>query len=68
MRKIKQLTIIIVLGFAILLYACSDFMDIVPSTSYTEEMVFTDAALTQAFVNDCTITFIREQRNILSTD
>jgi hypothetical protein len=52
MRNIKQIITIIVLGFAIVLNSCSDFMDIVPSTSYTEQMVFTDAALTQAFVND----------------
>ncbi|HMM18190.1 MAG TPA: RagB/SusD family nutrient uptake outer membrane protein, partial [Petrimonas sp.] len=52
MRNIKQIVTIIVLGFAVVLNSCSDFMDIVPSTSYTEQMVFTDAALTQAFVND----------------
>ena len=52
MKNIKQLTAIIVLTLTIGLYSCSDFMDIVPSTSYTEDMVFTDAALTQAFVND----------------
>jgi hypothetical protein len=40
MRNIKQIVTIIVLGFAVVLNSCSDFMDIVPSTSYTEEMVF----------------------------
>lgn len=42
----------IVLGSTIILNSCSDFMDVVPSTSYTEDMVFSDAGLTQAFVND----------------
>ncbi len=33
------------------LSACSDFMDITPTNEYTEEAVFSDAGLTQAFVN-----------------
>jgi hypothetical protein len=32
--------------------SCSDFMDLVPSTEYTEEMVFSDATLAQAYVNE----------------
>ena len=52
MKKTKKILAAIVLGSAFSFSSCSDFMDIVPSTSYTEDMVFTDAALTQAFVFD----------------
>jgi hypothetical protein len=49
MKKIAYLiTAIAVLTLA----SCSDFMDLAPSTQYTEEMVFSDASLTQAYVNE----------------
>ena len=52
MKHIKYflITAIIATGSAWTLSSCEDFMDIVPSTQYTEEMVFSDPALTQAFV------------------
>ena len=52
MKKTKKILTAIVLGSAITFSSCSDFMDVVPSTAYTEDMVFTDASLTQAFVFD----------------
>ncbi|MDR1555575.1 MAG: RagB/SusD family nutrient uptake outer membrane protein [Tannerellaceae bacterium] len=52
MKKIKYLLAAIALGSALTLSSCSDLMDLAPTTQYTEEMVFSDAALTQAFVNE----------------
>jgi len=51
MKNIKHILAAIVL-VSMTFSSCSDFMDLTPSTSYTEEMVFSDAALAQAFVND----------------
>ncbi|MDR2498005.1 MAG: RagB/SusD family nutrient uptake outer membrane protein [Tannerellaceae bacterium] len=48
----KKKYIIVLAIFALSLSACSEFMDEVPSTEYTEEMVFTDAALAQAYVTE----------------
>lgn len=50
MKNIKYLLFAVALGSTISLSSCSDFMDIEPTGEYTEEMVFTDASLTQAFV------------------
>lgn len=50
MKNIKSIIAIIAIGSALTLASCSDFMDIVPSTEYTEEMVFSDPGLAQAFV------------------
>ncbi|MDR0796677.1 MAG: RagB/SusD family nutrient uptake outer membrane protein [Tannerella sp.] len=50
MNKIKFILAIITIGSALTLSSCSDFMDIVPSTEYTEDMVFSDAGTAQAFV------------------
>ncbi len=41
--------VLLVLAFTV--SSCSDFMDITPTNEYTEEAVFTDAGLTQAFVD-----------------
>jgi len=50
MKKIKFFIAIIAIGSVWTMSSCSDFMDIAPSTQYTEEMVFNDPALAQAFV------------------
>jgi len=50
MKHIKYIIAIIAIGSALTLSSCADFMDIVPSTEYTEEMVFSDPGLAQAFV------------------
>lgn len=50
MKNIKHILFAVALGSAISLSSCSDFMDVEPTGEYTEEMVFTDASLTQAFV------------------
>jgi len=47
----KFLAIILVAGSSLMLFnRCSDFMDILPTNEYTEDQVFGDAALAQAFV------------------
>jgi len=50
MKQIKYFIAIIAIGSALTMSSCSDFMDIVPTNAYTEEMVFNDAGLAQAFV------------------
>ena len=51
MNKIKFIAAIIAIGSALTLSSCSsDFMDLKPSTEYTEDVVFSDAGLAQAFV------------------
>lgn len=52
MKKIKPLLFTCMLGSSLLMSSCSDMMDIIPTDQYTEEAVFSDAALTQAFVNE----------------
>lgn len=52
MKNIKHILAAVVFGSTVSLSSCSDFMDLTPSTSYEEEVVFSDAGLTQAFVND----------------
>ncbi len=49
MKKIKYIFIIILI--LPLVISCSDFMDLTPTNEYTEEAVFSDAGLTQAFVD-----------------
>lgn len=51
MKKINKLTLALFLGSALSMSSCSDFMDITPTTEYTEEAVFSDPSLTQAFIN-----------------
>lgn len=51
MKNIRYILIVLASGFTILLNSCSDFMDITPTDQYTEDAVFSDAGLTQAFVN-----------------
>ncbi|MDR2389238.1 MAG: RagB/SusD family nutrient uptake outer membrane protein [Tannerellaceae bacterium] len=48
----KKITYIVVAICALALASCADFMDLKPSTEYTEEVVFSDAVLTQAYVNE----------------
>ena len=50
MKNIKYIVAIMAFGSVLTFSSCADFMDIVPSTEYTEDMVFNDAALAQAFV------------------
>lgn len=52
MKNIKHIVIAAAFGWTLTLSSCSEFMDLEPSTEYTEEMVFEDAQLTQAFVNE----------------
>lgn len=49
MKKIKYISIALLI-FPLFI-SCSDFMDITPTDQYTEESVFSDAGLTQAFLN-----------------
>lgn len=51
MKNIKYILFAIFILPAFYFMSCSDFMDITPTTEYTEEAVFSDAGLTQAFVN-----------------
>lgn len=50
MKNLKYILAAVALGTTISLTSCSDFMDLEPTGEYTEELVFSDAALTQAFV------------------
>ena len=51
MKTNKKYIITAVVGLMFGFSSCSDFMDVSPSTEYTEEQVFQDAALTQSLVN-----------------
>lgn len=51
MKKINKLALTLLFGSALTMSSCSDFMDITPTTEYTEDAVFSDPSLTQAFVN-----------------
>ena len=48
----KKITFIFTAILVLTLASCSDFMDLVPTTEYEEDVVFSDAALTQAYVID----------------
>lgn len=50
MKNLKYILAAVALGSTISLSSCSDFMDLEPTGEYTEELVFSDASLTQAFV------------------
>lgn len=50
MKKMKYFSMIL-LALPFIMSSCSDFMEITPTNEYTEEAVFTDAGLTQAFVD-----------------
>ncbi len=52
MKNLKHIFIALAFGSTISLTSCSDFMDITPTDQYSEDMVFSDPALTQAFVNN----------------
>lgn len=52
MKNIKHILASLVVGTSIAFTACNDFMDLSPADQYSEEMVFSDPALTQAFVNN----------------
>ena len=51
MKNIKHIILTLAFISTISLSSCSDFMDITPTDQYTEEAVFNDAELAQAFVN-----------------
>lgn len=51
MKTNKILLAVALIGLYFGSVSCSDFMNLSPSTEYTEEQVFSDAALTQSFVN-----------------
>ena len=51
MKTNKILLAVALIGLYVGSVSCSDFMNLSPSTEYTEEQVFSDAALTQSFVN-----------------
>lgn len=51
MKNLNKFAIGILFGSALAFSSCSDFMDITPTTEYTEEAVFSDPSLTQAFIN-----------------
>jgi hypothetical protein len=48
----NKISFIITAAAVLTLASCSDFMDLKPSTEYTEDLVFSDATLTQAYVNE----------------
>lgn len=52
MKKIKHIFLAAVAGSTLTFTSCSDFMDLEPTTQYTEELVFSDATLVQAYVNE----------------
>lgn len=52
MKKIKYIVLAAVFGSTLTITSCSDFMDLEPTTEYTEELVFSDASLVQAYVNE----------------
>lgn len=52
MKNIKHILLALAFGSTISLSSCSDFMDITPTDQYTEDAVFSDAGLAQAFVNN----------------
>lgn len=53
MKNIKHILLALAFGSTLTMTSCKDFMDVTPTDQYTEEMVFSDPALTQAFVNNC---------------
>jgi len=50
MKNIRYIVAILAIGSALTMTSCEDFMNIKSSTEYTEDMVFNDAALAQAYV------------------
>ena len=50
MKNIKYIIVSIATGLVMTLSSCQDFMDIEPTDAYSENMVFSDAALMQAYV------------------
>ena len=52
MKNLKHIFIALAFGSTISLTSCSDFKDITTTDQYSEDMVFSDPALTQAFVNN----------------
>ncbi|KAA6330542.1 RagB/SusD family nutrient uptake outer membrane protein [termite gut metagenome] len=52
MKNIKHILLAVIFGSGLTFNSCSDFMDLAPTTQYTEDLVFSDAALTQSFVNE----------------
>jgi hypothetical protein len=52
MKNIKYIAAAVAFGSTLTFSSCSDFMDLEPTTQYTEAMVFSDASLTQAYVNE----------------
>lgn len=55
MKKIKYFLITLLI-IPFVASSCADFMDLTPTSEYTEEAVFTDAGLTQAFVDGIYVT------------
>lgn len=51
MKSIKYIIFALLIVQAAIFHSCSDFMDLTPTNEYTEEAVFSDAGLTQAFVD-----------------
>lgn len=47
----KNILLALTLGTTISLSSCSDFLDVTPTDQYSEDAIFSDAALTQAFLN-----------------
>lgn len=48
----KNIVLALTLGTAVTLNSCSsDFLDITPTDQYSEDAMFSDAALSQAFLN-----------------
>jgi hypothetical protein len=52
MKNKKYIIVIAIFGLSLSLPSCTEFMDEIPSTEYTEDMVFSDAALAQAYVTE----------------
>ena len=49
---LKNILLAMTLGTTVSLSSCSsDFMDVTPTDQYSEDVVFSDAALTQSFIN-----------------
>lgn len=52
MKKLKYIVMATVLSGSMTFSSCSDFLDITPTDVYTEEVVFSDPVLAQAFVDN----------------
>jgi hypothetical protein len=52
MKHLKHIFLAVISGVVLTFTSCSEFMDLEPTTEYTEQLVFSDPALVQAYVNE----------------